>query len=588
MRLLGISSYYHDAAACLTDQGRIVAALQEERFTRRKFDERFPAQAIAECLRIGRIGPDQIDALVFYDKPWLTFERLLETYLTYAPRGLNSFLRAMPIWLNGKLNLRGTLKREFRAHFKTVPRILFSEHHLSHAASAFYPSPFEEAAVLCLDGVGEWATTTAWLGRGDKLDPLWQIRFPHSLGLLYSAFTAFCGFKVNSGEYKLMGAAPYGKPIYQSLIERELIDIKEDGSFRLNMKYFDFAAGLRMYNRKFEALFGFPPRVPETRLREVDFDLAASVQATTEKAMLRLARALRERTGMKNLCLAGGVALNCVANGKIAREGIFDSIWVQPAAGDAGGALGAALAAHHLHFREPRQVQKTDGMHGALLGDHFEDTDIESVLRASGVKYRQYADPRDLLDACSELLAQNNVLGWFQNRMEYGPRALGSRSILADPRGAKMRAQLNLKIKFRETFRPFAPIVMREHVNEYFEFQNESPYMLVVANVRESRPQDIPAVTHVDGSARLQTVDPSRHPRLHALLESFRARTGCPVLINTSFNVRGEPIVHTPAEALNGFRNTEMDALCIGSFLITKADNPGFANPEWRKSFELD
>lgn len=591
MNILGISSYYHDSAAALLKSGRIIAAAQEERFTRKKHDERFPEHAVRYCLKEAGVQWHELDSIVFYDKPILKFERLLDTYLSYAPRGFQSFVTAVPVWLKEKLYLKKTLKRELASLLackeSDLPPILFAEHHESHAASAFYPSPYRKAAVLCLDGVGEWATTSAWMGDGAELTPLWQIDFPHSLGLLYSAFTYYLGFKVNSGEYKLMGLAPYGKPIYADLIFDNLIDIKEDGSFRLNMEYFDYCTGLRMTNQKFADLFGGPPRGSETSPTQRDMDIAASIQLVTEDVVLKLARQLQKETGADYLCMAGGVALNCVANGRLLREGIFKDIWIQPAAGDAGGALGAAYAAFHKFRKQGRDYFcDADQMHGSLLGPKFDEAEVVGTLTELGATYT-VLDPADLYNTVAQLLSDEKVVGWFQNKMEFGPRALGARSILADPRSRAMQSQLNLKIKFRESFRPFAPAVREEDVGRYFEIDRPSPYMLLVAQVKEGRQikpdeslqglaqlhqirSDIPAVTHVDYSARVQTVNVQSNPEFYQLLSAFDQLTGCPVLVNTSFNVRGEPIVCSPEDAYRCFMGTDMDYLVVGNVLLSK------------------
>ncbi len=591
MNILGISAYYHDSAAALLCSGIVASAAQEERFTRKKHDERFPKNAIEFCLLENKISIQQLDSIVFYDKPVLKFERLLDTYLSYAPNGFSSFVKAMPTWLKEKLYLKKTLRRELaeilKCSEKELPPILFTEHHESHAASAFYPSPFESAAVLCLDGVGEWATTSAWLGDGNELKSLWQIDFPHSLGLLYSAFTYYLGFKVNSGEYKLMGLAPYGRPTYVNQIFDNLIDVKPDGSFRLNLKYFDYCTGLRMTNERFSDLFQGAPRTPEMVPTQREMDLAASIQAVTEEVVLKLARHLRRETGADKLCMAGGVALNCVANGRLLREGIFSDIWIQPAAGDAGGALGAAYAAYHTYRGQTRQPsQGTDRMRGALLGPQYAESAVVRSLDAVGAVYERLSE-EELYVRVAALLASEQVVGWFQNRMEFGPRALGARSILADPRSTAMQSQLNLKIKFRESFRPFAPAVMQERVEDYFDLDRASPYMLLVAQVNEGlqkRPKMqamgleqlhqvrsvIPAVTHVDYSARVQTVNEEQNPQFYRLLAEFDRQTACPVLVNTSFNVRGEPIVCTPDDAFRCFMGTDMDYLVIGNILLSK------------------
>lgn len=591
-RILGVSAYYHDAAAALVVDGRVVAAAQEERFTRRRHDPAFPAQAVRWCLSFAGIAPDQLDAVVFYDKPFLKFERLLETYLACAPHGLPSFVAAMPVWIKEKLFLKAELRREWRALAPgagAVPPLRFSEHHLSHAASAFFPSPFERAAVLCLDGVGEWATASAWTGAGARLTPRWELHFPHSLGLLYSAFTSYTGFKVNSGEYKMMGLAPYGEPRYAGLIREHLVDVKADGTFRLDMRYFGYATGLRMTSRRFHELFGGPPRRPDDPVDQRTMDLAASIQQVTDDIVLRLARTLRRETGERQLCLAGGVALNCVSNGLLVREGVFDEVWIQPAAGDAGGALGAALLAWH-EAGGPRVVEAgADGMAGAGLGPGWSDDETEQFCRGHGLPYERLDEPQ-LLEEVAGLLAAGRVVGWMQGRLEFGPRALGGRSILADPRDPAMQRDLNLKIKFRESFRPFAPAVLRERVQDWFEFAGSSPYMLLVAPVRhaESAAPDggeglerlravrspLPAVTHVDRSARLQTVDAGTNARFHGLIAAFERKTGVPVLVNTSFNVRGEPIVCTPADAYRCFMGTAIDALVLGTCLLRREAQP--------------
>lgn len=603
MNILGISSYYHDSAAAVLRSGRIIAAAQEERFTRKKHDAQFPTNAVKYCLEEANIGVRDIDSIAFYDKPILKFERLLDTYLSYAPRGFGSFVAAVPVWLKEKLYLKRTLKQELAALLACkeaeLPPILFAEHHESHAASAFFPSPYENAAVLCLDGVGEWATTSAWLGQGSALKPLWQIEFPHSLGLLYSAFTYYLGFKVNSGEYKLMGLAPYGRPIYTQLIWDHLIDVKPDGSFRLNIDYFDYCTGLRMTNQKFAELFGAPPRDPDATPTQRDMDLAASIQVVTEDVVIKLARQLQSETGVDYLCMAGGVALNCVANGRLLREGIFKDIWIQPAAGDAGGALGAAYAAYHTYRAKPRpKAEGKDQMQGSLLGPQYDQAAVVGSLSELGATYT-VLDDEVLYETVAGLLANENVVGWFQNRMEFGPRALGARSIIADPRSSAMQSQLNLKIKFRESFRPFAPAVKEEAMEQYFHLDRASPYMLLVAQVHESiqiHPQDslqglaqlhqirssIPAVTHVDYSARVQTVSAESNPQFYKLLTAFEEKTGCAVLVNTSFNVRGEPIVCTPEDAYRCFMGTDMDYLVLGNVLLSKAGQTS-AKIEFRK-----
>ena len=591
--ILGVSAFYHDSAAALVVDGEVVAAAQEERFTRRKHDHAFPAHAIRYCLDEAGIGPEALDYVGFYDKPFLKLERLLETYLSYAPRGFRSFLQFVPLWAKQKLHLPREIARGLPGYRR---QIVFTEHHESHAASAFFPSPFEEAAILTLDGVGEWATTTYGAGRGNRIELTHEIRFPHSLGLLYSAFTYFTGFKVNSGEYKLMGLAPYGEPKYVDRIRDHLIDLKPDGSFRLDVSYFEYCQGLRMTSGRFDALFGGPPRRPEAPITEREMDIAASIQAVTEEAMLRAARHVHAETGMRNLCLAGGVALNCVGNGRVLREGPFDNVWIQPAAGDAGGALGVALFIWHQLLDHPRQVRTPDAQRGSLLGPRATDHGIRAFLDGAGAVYEEYPDEGALCDAVADLLARGEVVGWFQGRMEFGPRALGSRSILGDPRSRDMQSVMNRKIKFRESFRPFAPSVLRERVDDWFDMRREedSPYMLLVAPVRgphrlpsddgsgglrgldklKAARSDVPAVTHVDYSARVQTVDAGRHGRYARLLQAFEAKTGCPVLINTSFNVRGEPIVCTPEQAHRCFMATNMDVLVLERFVLRKAVQP--------------
>lgn len=610
--LLGLSAYYHDSAAALLRDGEIVAAAQEERFTRKKHDAGFPEHAIRYCLQQAGITLADVDQIVFYEKPLIKFERLLETYLAYAPAGIRSFFMAMPVWLKEKLYLKATMKKELAAlagcKQAALPPLLFTGHHQSHAASAFFPSPFDKAAVLCLDGVGEWATTTAWLGEGNRLTPLWEIDFPHSLGLLYSAFTYYTGFKVNSGEYKLMGLAPYGEPRYVDLILDELIDLKADGSFRLNMRYFNYAAGLTMTNAAFDKLFGGPRRGEEAEITQREMDLAASIQVVTEQVVLKLARAVKRDTGAEYLCLAGGVALNCVANGKLLREGIFADIWIQPAAGDAGGALGAALCAWYEYHDQPRTPAPGDSMRGSYLGPAYSAEATRAALDAEAADYEELDDAA-LMPRLAELLDSENVVGWFNGRMEFGPRALGARSIIGDARSPKMQSVMNLKIKYRESFRPFAPAVLADKVGEYFDLDRPSPYMLIVADIAPGRRLDVadaqqglfgidklnvarsqvPAVTHVDYSARIQTVHASTNPRFHALLSAFHARSGSPVLVNTSFNVRGEPIVATPADAYRCFMRTEMDYLVIDNFLLTKTRQPERERDErWRQEFALD
>jgi len=612
MDILGISAYYHDSAACLVRDGRVIAAAQEERFTRKKHDSRFPEEAVQYCLREGRTQIDQVDHVVFYDKPLVKFDRLLETYLSFAPKGLRSFIVAMPVWLKEKLFLKDLLQKEFaslNSRSKKLRNILFTEHHEAHAASAFFPCPWEEAAVLCMDGVGEWATTSAWLGKGNHLQPLWEIPFPHSIGLLYSAFTYFTGFKVNSGEYKVMGLAPYGEPKYVQAIYDHLIDVKPDGTFRLNMEFFDYCTGLRMTNDRFAGLFGGPPREAESKLTQREMDLARSIQDVTEEVMMRLSNTLQRETGAKHLCMAGGVALNCVGNGRILRDGPFEGIWIQPAAGDAGGAIGAALAVWHEMLDKPRQPNGlTDTMQGAYLGPSFSDDEIEAYLTNIGIPFTKFSDDQ-LFKRVAEDLAAGKVIGWFQGRMEFGPRALGGRSIIGDGRNQQMQATMNLKIKYRESFRPFAPSVLRERVADYFEMDVDSPYMLLVADVVKSRRismtqdqsklwgidllnvprSDIPAVTHVDYSARIQTVHEDTNPRYHRLIKAFEALTGCGVIVNTSFNVRGEPIVCTPDDAYRCFMRTEMDTLVLENFVLNKAEQkPLEQDVDWRKEFVLD
>ena len=611
MLVLGISAYYHDSAAALLRDGEIVAAAQEERFSRKKHDDCFPWRAIEFCLQFAAVSAAEIDYVVFYDKPLLKFERLLETYMAFAPRGFRSFKAAMPVWLREKLYLKDLLAKElarFDPQRAWKDRLLFSEHHLSHAASAYYASPFDAAAVLTLDGVGEWATSSVAIGRGSSLEVIREIHFPHSLGLLYSAFTYYTGFKVNSGEYKVMGLAPYGQPRYAQTILDHLIDVKADGSFRLDMQYFDYCTGLTMTSQRFHDLFGGPPRSADSPLTQRDMDLAASIQAVTEEVMLRLTRSLAVDTGMRNLCLAGGVALNCVANGKILRDGRFDRIWVQPAAGDAGGAIGAAMAGYYRYLGRSRlPATGADAMKGCYLGPEYTQADIETRLREAGARFDVLADA-DLLAACVDGLADGRALGWFQGRMEFGPRALGARSILGDPRSSQMQSTLNLKVKYRESFRPFAPSVLREEVHNWFDLKGDSPYMLFVADVVQSHRQpvaidqsqlfgieklklvrsDIPAVTHVDYSARVQTVDAQTNPRYHSLLSAFKQRTGCPVLVNTSFNIRGEPIVCTPEDAFRCFMGTEIELLAVGNCLLRKEDQNPALKHIYRDVVEAD
>jgi carbamoyltransferase len=616
-RILGISAFYHDSAAALVVDGQIVAAAQEERFSRRKHDARFPGHAVQYCLRQGRLAPEDLDYVVFYEKPLVKFERLLETYLAYVPNGFASFRLAIPVWLSEKLHIRRMIRSELPG--VTRARLVFTDHHESHAASAFFPSPYRRAAILTLDGVGEW-TTTAWgVGEDNRITLKQHVRFPHSLGLLYSAFTYYCGFKVNSGEYKLMGLAPYGRPIYADRIRKHLVDLRDDGSFWLNQEYFNYCQGLTMTGEKFHQLFEGPPRKPESMLEQRHMDLAASIQKVTEEAMLRMGQWIHRETGMKHLVLAGGVALNCVANGRLLREGPFEGIWIQPAAGDAGGALGAALFVHYQLLEQPRLCENGDFQQGSLLGPAFPEDEIKDHLQRSNLPSHHYHDEATLLDAVARLLAEGKIIGWFHGRMEFGPRALGARSILGDARNPEMQAKMNLKIKFRESFRPFAPIVLQERATEIFQMKpdEESPYMLIVAPVREAfrrclpdeeaaRMRDdpdlrrrvnvvrseYPAITHVDYSARIQTVDSKRHQRLHRLMRRFEALTGSPVLVNTSFNIRGEPIVCTPADACRCFLATEMDALVLEHRILLKSEMPAAVTEQERKkylsTFELD
>ncbi len=612
-KILGISAYYHDSAAAILIDGSIIAAAQEERFSRKKHDAGFPAGAVAFCMDWAGLKLSEMDAIVFYDKPLVKFERLLETYLSYVPRGLASFIAAMPVWLKDKLLLKATLRKELSKlsgiKESKLPPLFFCDHHRSHAASAFYPSPFENAAVLCLDGVGEWATTSAWHGKGNGLTPIWEIDFPHSLGLLYSAFTYYTGFRVNSGEYKLMGLAPYGRPVYESLIRDRLIDIKPDGTFRLDMDYFNYATGLTMTNRRFHDLFGGPPREPESEITQKEMDIASSIQAVTEDVVTRLAETVSREIDRHYLCLAGGVALNCVANGKLLGRKIFEKIWIQPASGDAGGAVGAALAFWHEYCGMKRKPQQPDSMRGAFLGPSFTEAEIKSYLEKVKAPY-QILDDDELLPEVATLIEAGKVIGWFHGRMEFGPRALGARSIIGDARNAQMQSVMNLKIKFRESFRPFAPAVKYDKVHEWFDLDESSPYMLIVAQVRKGRQKDggheradglfgidklnvvrseIPAVTHVDYSARVQTVHPETNHRFYRLLSEFEKRTGCPVLVNTSFNVRGEPIVCTPEDAYRCFMRTEMDYLVLENLILDKKKQPVWEEDvDWRQEFELD
>ena len=617
-RVLGISAYYHDSAASLIVNGDIISAVQEERFTRKKHDASFPINSVKYCLTKNNITLTDIDKVIYYEKPLLTFERLLETYLATAPRGLSSFIPAMQVWIKQKLFLKSDIRKklvEIQKEIKPVfnkkinlPELLFSEHHLSHAASAFFPSPFNEAAILCLDGVGEWATTSAWIGQKKEIRPLWEVNFPHSLGLLYSAFTYYCGFKVNSGEYKLMGLAPYGEAKYVNLIKENLIDIKKDGTFKLNMSYFKFHRGLRMTSSKFNKLFGYPPREKESKILQFHMDLAASIQKVTEDIVLSLAQTIKNETGQKNLCLAGGVALNCVANGKLLEKNIFDEIWIQPASGDAGTAIGAALLAFYKYSNKERIVNPSDSMKGSYLGPKFSNLEIKNYLNQINATYSTLADP-ELFEKVSEHISEGKVVGWFNGAMEFGPRALGARSIIGDPRNKDMQSVMNLKIKYRESFRPFAPSILEEDVSNEFKLYKKSPYMLLVAGVRnencfkmdEKQKKEfgikklnfvrstIPAVTHIDYSARIQTVNSDTNIRFYNLLKSFKNKTGCPLLINTSFNVRGEPIVCSPEDAYRCFMRTEMDILVLeNQILYKKQQNNIKSDSSWKEEFELD
>ncbi|MCP5352877.1 MAG: carbamoyltransferase [Chromatiales bacterium] len=610
MRILGISAYYHDAAAAILEDGEIIAAAQEERFTRKKHDSGFPANAVRYCLEQAGCAPGDVDLVAFYDKPFPKFERILETYLAFAPFGYVSFAKGLPVWIKEKLFQKDMLIKELKKLDKNADwnaKLRFSEHHLSHAASAFFPSPFEQAAVLTMDGVGEWATTSLAIGDGNELRMEREIHFPHSLGLLYSAFTYYTGFRVNSGEYKVMGLAPYGEPKYVDLIYKHLIDVKDDGSFRLNMRYFNYATGLTMTNKHFDEVFGGPARKPESPLTQREMDLAASVQVVTEEIVIKLARNIAKETGLKNLCLAGGVALNCVANGKLLRDGSFENIWIQPAAGDAGGALGAALAVHYLQTGAPRTVDPRDSMKGSYLGPEYDLEDTKRRLTAVGAKFEVMSDD-EIIEAAAQALADEKALGWHQGRMEFGPRALGGRSIVADPRSTTMQRTLNLKVKYRESFRPFAPSVLREDVAEWFDHDRDSPYMLLVADVAESKRiamtaeqdalfgidklnvprSEIPAITHVDYSARIQTVHEHTNPRYHALISAFKAKTGCPVVVNTSFNVRGEPIVSTPEDAFHCFMGTEIECLAVGNCFLRKEDQDPALKLDYKNEFDLD
>jgi carbamoyltransferase len=611
MNILGISAYYHDSAACLVADGQLVAAAQEERFTRKKHDSSFPSNAAHYCLRAGGLCPADIDHVVFYDKPFVKFERIFETYLAFAPKGFKSFAMSMPVWLKEKLFQKTVITDALSEHLGDdiawPERLLFSEHHLSHAASAFFPSPFTEAAVLTMDGVGEWTTTSLAIGKNNQLSVYKEIHFPHSLGLLYSAFTYYTGFKVNSGEYKLMGLAPYGEPRYVNRIKKHLIDIKDDGSFHLDMGYFDYCTGLAMTNGRFNTLFGGPARRPESKLTQREMDLAASVQAITEEIVIRLAKDIRKTTGQRNLCLAGGVALNCVANGKLVRERIFEDIWIQPAAGDAGGAIGAALAAYHLMLEQPRTMHSDDSMNGAYLGPEFSQCEIEERLRKIGAVFKTVSDEA-LINGVAHALVDGKAVGWMQGRMEFGPRALGGRSIIADPRSPTVQKQLNLKVKYRESFRPFAPSVLREDVSDWFQLDADSPYMLLVANVVDPKQlpmseqqkqlfgidklnvvrSEVPAVTHVDYSARVQTVHRETNPIFYRLISKFKELTGCPILVNTSFNVRGEPIVCTPEDAFRCFMGTNIEVLAIGNSILWKENQTKSLAQDYRELYELD
>jgi len=613
MKIIGISAFYHDSAAALVVDGNVISAAQEERFTRKKHDPSFPTNSIEFILKSNGLSLADIDYVVFYDKPLIKFERILETYLSYAPRGLRSFLMAMPIWLKEKLFLKETLKRELSAlsglSKKDLPQLMFTEHHQSHAASAFYPSPYEKAAVLCIDGVGEWATTSVWLGEGNKLTPMWEIDFPHSLGLLYSAFTYYTGFKVNSGEYKLMGLAPYGSPKYVDVIYEKLINVKPDGSFSLNMDYFNYATGLTMTNSKFGELFGGPARTSESEITQKEMDMARSIQVVTEDVVLKIAKTIKEKLGVDYLCLAGGVALNCVSNGKLHKQKIFKDIWIQPAAGDAGGAIGSALSIWYEYLDSDRYVSEgSDSSEGSYLGPSFTDKEVTNYLDNTSAKYQVVAS-NELSPLVAKLIANENVIGWFQGRMEFGPRALGARSIIGDPRSIEMQQTMNLKIKYRESFRPFAPSIKAEKVSEWFDFEGVSPYMLMVSEINHDKKTPItteqtnalgieklkvarsviPAVTHVDYTARIQTVHKETNRKYWELLDSFEELTGCPVVINTSFNVRGEPIVCSPEDAYRCFMRTEMDYLVLGNIILNKAEQPQLSNDNsWQDEFTLD
>ena len=608
--ILGISAFYHDSAACILVDGKIVAAAQEERFTRKKHDSNYPHNAIEFVLKFANLKLSEIDQIVFFEKPFLKFERLLETYVAFAPKGFVSFAKAMPLWIKEKLFQKNLLFNKLKEHdqnYKSDKNIFFSDHHLSHAASAFFPSPFDEAVILTADGVGEWATTTVAVGKNENLEIKKEIHFPHSLGLLYSAFTYYTGFKVNSGEYKLMGLAPYGTPIYEDKV-KQLLDLKDDGTFRLDQKYFNYATGLTMTNEKFNNLFGQKPRNPQNdKITQFHMDIAASIQKVTEEIMINLAKSIRKEFGISNLCLAGGVALNCVANGKILKEKIFENIWIQPAAGDAGGSLGAALALWHIDQGNKRIVDLNDDMKGSYLGTEYNQEEIERELKAAGANF-ETLNYEELIDKTTEFLSNEKAIGWFQGRMEFGPRALGGRSILGDPRSEKMQKNLNLKVKYRESFRPFAPSVLREDLPEWFEMNVDSPYMLLVANINPNKKiemndeqknlfgidklnvkrSDIPAVTHVDYSARIQTVTKNTNSRYYDLISKFKEKTGCPIIINTSFNVRGEPIVNTPKDAFNCFMGTELDYLVIGDCILDKSKQDPNLKKDYTKEFELD
>ncbi len=611
MYILGFSSYYHDSAACLLYEGNIVAAAQEERFTRKKHDYNFPINSIKYCLRDASISPDKIDCIVFYEKPFLKFERLLETYLAFAPHGFTSFSKSMPIWLKNKLFLKSTiiktLKQSLGNNYNWEKKLKFSEHHLSHAASAFYPSPYREAAILTMDGVGEWVTTSLAMGHNTKIDFHKEIQFPHSLGLLYSAFTYYLGFKVNSGEYKVMGLAPYGEPKYVDTIKNNLIEIAEDGSFKLNMNYFDYCTGLKMINKSFSNLFGSAERKPESKLSQKDMDLSASIQSITEEIVIKLARNVKKETQSKNLCLAGGVALNCVANGKLLKENIFENIWIQPASGDAGGAVGAALAVHHMNFNKPRVINKKDSMKGAYLGPSYNENEIESSLKKCKANFKKLSQS-EIIHLTAQDLKNGKAIGWMTGKMEFGPRSLGARSIIADARSENMQKLLNLKIKFRESFRPFAPSVLYEDVSNWFDINVESPYMLLIGNVVDRKRRkiskkendlfginkinvvrsDIPAVTHVDYSARIQTVHKETNPKFHKLISKFKEITGSSVIVNTSFNIRGEPIVCSPEDAFNCFMGTELDVLVIENFYLIKKNQDTSLIKNYKNQYELD